>query len=102
MFVKGQKKIPGSGRKGNGQSPNKKTIYGQQNIIELLTDYKESGLMASDFAKLEPKDRLMLVEKFTSYIVPKRQAIDGNLDLEVTHKTIEDTLAMLAEENEND
>ena len=60
----------------------------------LLDEYSASGLMASDFASLEPKDRLYLAEKLTQYIVPKRQAVDADLTVD-SHK---DGLVELLEE----
>lgn len=80
-FKKGQAKPPGSGRKGNGQSPNKKTLYGQERILGLLDEYSSSGLMAADFMSLEPKDRLYLAEKLTQYVVPKRQSVDADVSV---------------------
>lgn len=98
MFKKGQARPEGAGRKKG--TPNKRTVFGQQQIADLLSDYNESGLMASDFAHLEPKDRLIVAEKFTSYIVPKRQAIDGVFDINSASKTIEETLRILAQDND--
>lgn len=97
-YVKGQAKPPGSGRKGNGQSPNKKTVFGQEKIIRLLDDYCESGLMDSDFASLQPKERLFLAEKLTQYVVPKRQAVEGDL----TVREDKDELVGLLEEMSGD
>ena len=97
-FQKGQKKPTGSGRvKG---TPNKKSLFGQDVILGLLTDYKESGLMDSDFACLDPKDRLSIAEKFTSYIVPKRQAVAADVNLDTQNDTIVDLLADLALDND--
>ena len=97
-FVKGQPKPPGSGRKGKGKSPNKKTVFGQDKILRLLDDYCESGLMDSDFALLQPKERLFLAEKLTQYIVPKRQAVEGDL----TVREDKDELVGLLEEMAGD
>lgn len=54
-----------------------------------------------DFASLEPKDKLLIAEKFASYVMPKRQAVDGNIDITTSQSAIDDTLAALAEENEH-
>jgi hypothetical protein len=43
---------------------------------------------------------LIVAEKFTSYIVPKRQAIDGVFDINSASKTIEETLRILAQDND--
>lgn len=42
-----------------------------------------------DIKELEPKDRLMILEKFMSYIIPKQKAVDisGEIHEEVKPKT---------------
>jgi len=99
-FIKGQPKPPGSGRKGKGRSPNKTTAAVEQGILALLTEYHDSGKMKEDFEALDPKDRIIVAEKYTSYIAPKRQAVDGSLDINTAKDTIDETLTALAEENE--
>lgn len=52
-----------------------------------------------DIKELEPKDRLMILEKFMSYIIPKQKAVDisGEIHEEVKPKTSqeeEDTLLL--------
>ena len=44
-----------------------------------------------DFASLEPKDRLMLVEKLASYVVPKMQSVA----VEDANKNKNSTIEML-------
>lgn len=100
-FKKGQPRPPGAGRKPNGQSPNKTTAQMQRYISAFLAEYQDSGDMMRDFASLEPKDKLLIAEKFASYVMPKRQAVDGNIDITTSQSAIDDTLAALAEENEH-
>ncbi len=64
-------------------------------ISNLIADYSNSGLMESDFAELEPRDRMLMAEKLIQYIVPKMQsvAMSGENEKPVT---IEARLAELA------
>jgi len=95
-FQPGNPKPPGSGRKKG--TPNKATEFSAKFIMEFLTKYKESGLMESDFEGLDPKDRLALAEKFANYIVPKRQAVQAEVESTNKH-SIEETLLKLAGED---
>ena len=90
------------GRKTGGRPPgaaNKVTRPVKEVISNLLSDYSNSGLMESDFADLEPKERMYMAEKLIQYIVPKMQsvAMSGDIDKPVT---IEARLAELAKRPE--
>lgn len=92
-FKKGHKKV--GGRKKD--TPNKSTALGRDFINRFLSDYINSDLMASDFAALDPKDRLIIAERFMQYSLPKMQAT--SIDIATTKdKTIEDTLIALSQE----
>lgn len=80
-------------------TPNKVTREMRDAVARLLDEYQESGLMAEDFAKLKPGDRIAMAEKLMQYTTPKLQAIALSDDGE-KHFTIEDRLVELAEENE--
>lgn len=67
--------------------------------MKLLSEYSSSGLMSSDFAALEPKDRLAVAEKLMQYVMPKMQSTAIDLNATDGKKTIEDTLAELAGED---
>ena len=56
-------------------TPNKATSMTKEFLNNFLSDYAASGLMQSDFAQLEPRDRLTLAEKFVQYIMPKMQSV---------------------------
>lgn len=90
------------GKKTGGRqagTPNKVTTMSKDIIANLLSDYRESGLMQSDFADLEPKDRLTIAERFMQYVMPKVQSVAVDIHSD-RQKTIEDTLAELAEAEE--
>lgn len=63
----------------------------------MLANYRESGLMDSDFMQLEPKDRLLITEKLMQYIMPKIQAVDMNMVADIKERTIEDKLIALSQ-----
>lgn len=81
-------------------TPNKVSAMSKKVISCLLTDYSASGLMASDFMALEPRDRLAVSEKFLNYIMPKMQATSVELSTSNESKSIEDKLSELAGEND--
>lgn len=94
-----------TGKKTGGRqkgTPNKATLLGKSAIVELLTDYNNSGLMASDFATLEPKDRLAIAEKLMQYVMPKMQSTSVDLNADANNKTIEDLLSDLAADPNHD
>lgn len=80
--------------------PNKSTTLGKEPIMSLLADYSNSGVMSEDFLSLEPKDRLIIAERFMQYVIPKMQATAVELNLGDKHKTIEDRLTELAGDDE--
>lgn len=87
------------GRKTGGRkkgTPNKSTTLGKEVIVSLLSDYSGSGLMASDFMALDPRDRLIIAEKLMQYTMPKMQATAIDLNASDRDRTIEDRLAELA------
>ena len=86
------------GRKTGGRkkgTPNKRTADVRHILDATTSDYYTSDQFAKDIAALEPKDRLLIMEKMTGYVIAKLQTTN----LEVSHdteKTIEDKLAQLA------
>lgn len=92
-----------TGKKTGGRkkgTPNKSTVMGKEAIVSLLSDYSASGLMASDFMTLDPKDRLLIAEKLMQYTMPKMQATAIDLKTSEHEKTIEDRLVELAGEED--
>lgn len=50
-----------------------------------------SETFATDFASLEPKERMLIAEKFMNYIVPKMQSVS----VEDESRTKDSTVSML-------
>lgn len=97
-FKKGDKKPPGSGRaKG---TVNKTTAFTADIITGLLLEYVQTGKMSKDFDALDPDKRIAIAERLMAYIIPKKQAVQGDIELYTKSRTIEDTLIHLAEEND--
>lgn len=95
----GRKKgTPKTGGRQKG-TPNKATAFSKSVIEAILSDYTDSGLLASDLKKLEPKERLDIMVKLMAFTTPKPQSIDMSLSSNKP-KTIEDTLNELAQEND--
>lgn len=76
--------------------PNKVTALNRAVITALLAEYNESGLMAGDFAELEPKDRLAIAEKLMQYCVPKMQAVAVDVNAAERSQSLAERLAGLA------
>ena len=87
------------GKKTGGRvkgTPNRITEQGRVLTLDFLREYHDSGRMQADFDALEdPRDRLVLAEKYLGYIMPKRSATDVDLTLPDTGPTLEDRLLSL-------
>lgn len=89
------------GKKTGGRkvgSVNKVTAISKDMIAEMISEYKSSGMMISDFYSLEPKDRLQISEKLMNYVVPKIQSVAIDISQSEQNRTIEDDLAELAKD----
>lgn len=91
----GEKKA--RGRKG---IPNKVSAKAKDAIAALLADYSDTGLMARDFASLEPKERLLVYEKLLNYARPKLQAVTAEVTASAVEKRVTERLAELINEND--
>jgi uncharacterized protein YeeX (DUF496 family) len=89
------------GKKTGGRvagTPNKATQLGKDTIMALLTAYRDSGMMESDFERIkDPRDRLMIAEKLMQYIMPRMQSTSVDITSDAK-KTIEDRLQELSGE----
>lgn len=92
------------GKKTGGRvkgTPNKATVMSKTIINALLADYSNSGLMSKDFLALDSKDRLTIAEKLMQYVIPRMQSTSVDLAVANDKKTLEETLATLADEDEH-
>lgn len=92
------------GKKTGGRvkgTPNKATVMSKTIINALLADYSNSGLMSNDFLALDSKDRLTIAEKLMQYVIPRMQSTSVDLAVANDKKTLEETLATLADEDEH-
>ncbi len=76
-------------------TPNKTSSKVREAISGMLDDYFCSNTFKTDMADLEPKDRVLAIEKFVAYVAPKLQTT--TLDVIAERKeTIEEKLMTLA------
>ena len=101
------------GKKTGGRSkgtPNKTTAAMKDVITSIVSDYMSDEEIdkdnpyerhfSADMAHLEPKDRLDAMIKLMAFVTPKPQAVALGLMGGEKKKTIEETLAELAKEND--
>jgi len=74
-FIKGQSGNVQGRRKG---IPNKATIDLKIRLKQMIDGYD----MESDIKKLEPKDRIVMMEKFMSYLIPKIRSVDTKINFD--------------------
>ena len=77
MAKKGYTNNPNGRPKG---TPNKATTSMREFISELLDDNME--VIKSDLLKIDPAQRLSVLEKFLQYSLPKLQSVDINTQIE--------------------
>ena len=86
-------------------TPNRVTSTQRAWVTQLIDDNREQ--IVKDLAKLEPKDRLMMIEKFMSYSLPKLAATQMQVDFaRLSNEQIDDVvgglLLSIASDIEND
>lgn len=92
------------GKKTGGRqagTPNKATAAVRGAIAKMLDKYFTSDTFEQDIADLDPRDRVAAMEKFAAYVSPKLQATTLDMTVE-SKKTIEDKLAELSEEEDEE
>lgn len=74
-------KNDGKGRLGGRQkgTPNKVTASVKEWISKVIN--KNRRQMERDLKELEPKERLMMLEKLMAYVIPKQQAVTADVDI---------------------
>lgn len=86
-------KKKGSPKTGGRQkgTENKITRFTRDVLKGVIEEYTNSGQLDQDLLMLEPKDRLVIMERFMQYTLPKMQSVA--IDTENSKiKTIEDKL----------
>lgn len=74
-FQQGHKKVGGR----RAGTPNKSTSS-LRNWVRLFVT-RNTKQMQSDLDALDPRDRLILLEKFMRYTIPQQQAVSAAVDL---------------------
>ena len=92
------------GKKTGGRTkgtPNKTTRTIRECLAEATSDYYNSDNFLKDLAALEPKERVMIMERLTQYVAPKMQSTTIDATVE-TRKTIEEKLLALSSDESSD
>ena len=80
-------------------TPNKTSAAVRGAIAKMLDGYFTSETFENDIDKLDPKDRVAVMEKFAAYVSPKLQTTTLDMTIE-NKKTIEERLAELSDDEE--
>lgn len=77
-----RQKNDGKGRLGGRTkgTPNKVTKTAREWLTALVD--KNRRQIERDLKQLEPKERLLILEKLLQYVIPKKQAVDASVSLE--------------------
>lgn len=71
-------------------TPNKTTSELRDWVQSLIDGNKEK--IEKDLKELESKDRLMILERFLQYVLPKQQAVSMEAQIELEYKELEKLL----------
>lgn len=95
MFQKGHQRFGGK-KKG---TPNKKTKFVRDSITAIIERYFDDEQFQRDLQQMCAKDRALVMERFTAYVIPKLQATSVDMVNE-RKETIEDRLIALSASQE--
>lgn len=76
-------------------TPNKMTAEVREIIKDLTSYYFNSGEFNRDFKKLEPKDRVTVIERLLKYQIPTLSSIDAKV---YNSKEIEDKVGKMTDD----
>lgn len=96
-----RQKNDGRGRMGGRDkgTPNKVTMAMKDWLSAMIDENREQ--MIADLAALELRDRLMMLERFMAYVIPKQQSIKADVGMKNEgSESIVERLKRLAEEND--
>lgn len=81
--------------------PNKTTSTVKGWLAELID--KNRRQVEKDLKALEPKERLQMLEKLMSYVVPKMQSVEAKIDLNrLSEEQLNDVISELTKELEDE
>lgn len=77
-------------------SKNKITSDLKTFVSDLMNDNR--AIIVRDLKRLEPKDRLTILERLMAYVLPKQQTIDVKTQLEEEYRHLENLISNLDDE----
>lgn len=85
-------RLKGTGKTGGRKAgtPNKISSELKVWVKDLIDENRAT--FEKDLKELEPKDRLMIIEKLMTYILPKQQAISAELQVQTEYAELEKLL----------
>lgn len=92
-------KKTGGRKKGSRNKPKPSQEMIERVLAPSVEEYFSGGTFKSDLAALTAKERITVMERYTNYVLPKRQSTD--MDLRQEEKPSEDFLTLLAVMAEN-
>lgn len=92
-------KKTGGRKKGSRNKPKPSQEMVERVLGPTVADYFDKGTFQKDLAELTAKERITVMERYTNYVLPKRQSTD--MDLRQEEKPSEDFIALLATLAEN-
>ena len=81
-------------------TPNKTTSFAKEVFNDVLHGYFDTDLLKKDLKAVDADKRLDFMIKIASFVVPKPQTIDMNMNATLKQTSIDDVLAKLAKEND--
>lgn len=82
-------------------TPNKTTTFCKEVINEVLAAYNDDGWLHKDLYELSPKERLDVIIKLASFVLPKPQSVQVDVQSDGrTLPSVLERLAQLAQDNE--
>lgn len=94
-MAKGKTNNPNGRPKG---TPNKITQDMRQWLTAVIENNREQ--MEQDLKAIDPKDRLIILERLMQYVIPKQQSVSAEVGIKQGNITLTERLKILAEGGE--
>ena len=89
------KGTPKTGGRKKGTS-NKATIPLREFVSELINDNRQT--IEADLKKIDPQQRLVILERFMAFVIPRMQSIDASVQIAEEYNQLERLLNAVPDE----